>query len=162
MTVAVEHRSPIEIVGDFTREAPVDLGRMAEALGLEAVLDPGLPDDVSGKIARVGRGYRVSVNAGHPPRRQRFTLAHEIAHYVLHRDLIGDGITDDAMYRSVLRGDIESQANRFAADLLMPAALVRAAWRQGVKSYAEMAARFDVSEDAARIRMRDLRLGGPL
>jgi Zn-dependent peptidase ImmA (M78 family) len=34
----------------------------------------------------------------HHPNRQRFTLAHEIAHYVLHRDLVENGIVDDTMY----------------------------------------------------------------
>jgi hypothetical protein len=37
-----------------------------------------------------------------------------------HRDLIGDGLIDDGMYRSKLGGDYERQANRFAAEILMP------------------------------------------
>jgi predicted transcriptional regulator len=161
MLATVERKAPIEIVDPFLDRAPVDLDAMARALGMEVRRDRTLPDDVSGKIERSGSGYRIALNGRHGVRRQRFTLAHEIAHYVLHRDLIGDGVTDSAMYRSAhLSDDVESQANRYAADLLMPAKLVRAAWREGVVSFADMAARFDVSMDAAAIRMRDLRLGG--
>ena len=153
--------SPVEIIIPFLDHAPVDLDGMAAALGVAVIRDPSLPAGISGKIERSGRGFRIVVNGTHGPLRQRFTLAHEIAHYVLHRDLIGDGVTDDAMYRSGrLSDDYERQANRYAADLLMPARLIRAAWREGVRSFADMAARFDVSAEAARIRMRDLRLGG--
>ncbi|HCM3005245.1 TPA: ImmA/IrrE family metallo-endopeptidase, partial [Klebsiella pneumoniae] len=56
--------------------------------------------------------------------RQRFTLAHEIAHFLLHRDRIGDGITDDILYRSKLSDFMEVQANRLAADILMPGHLL--------------------------------------
>lgn len=161
MSATVEHRAPIEIVAPFLERAPVDLGGMAAALGVQVVHDRALAPDISGKIERSGNGFRIVINGTHGPLRQRFTLAHEIAHYVLHRDLIGDGVTDDAMYRSArLSDEYERQANRYAADLLMPARLVRAAWRDGVRSYADMAERFDVSAEAARIRMRDLRLGG--
>jgi Zn-dependent peptidase ImmA (M78 family) len=145
----------------FTRKAPVDLDGMAQAFGVQVLFDDDMPSDISGKIERLGKSFQITINGRHAPRRRRFTLAHELAHFILHRDLIESGVVDNAMYRSAtLSDDIERQANRFAADLLMPAALVQAAWRDGVRSYVEMASRFDVSEEAARIRMRDLRLGG--
>lgn len=159
MVATLERPTPIEIVGAYSKSAPVDLEAMAGALGLKVAYDFRLPTDVSGKIERAGDEYRITINALHAPRRRRFTLAHEIAHFVLHRDLIGDGVVDNAMYRSTLRSDLERQANRFAAELLMPAALVRTEWRNGVRSYAEMAAHFSVSDEAAQIRMRDLGLG---
>lgn len=160
-TGRMEMATPIEIVGRFLNQAPVDLAAMSRALGLNVVYSAVLPDDVSGKIERKGDGYLVTVNARHPKRRQRFTLAHEIAHYVLHRDYIGDGITDNAMYRSAGLSDaVEQQANRYAADILMPAATMRRLYREGKMSFAQMAEAFDVSTDAAKVRMRDLRLGG--
>jgi len=138
------------------KDTPVDLDGMARALGVDVVTDPTLPEGIAGKIERADRGYRITLNGREGRRRQRFTLAHELAHFILHRDLIDDGITDSVMYRSRMSDEIESQANRFAADLLMPASAMRALWRQGIKSFAGMAAKFDVSTEAARIRMQDL------
>ena len=150
---------PVETVERFLAHAPVNLEAMAQALGLR--VDRIWFDDpeVAGKIERAGPGYCVSLNALDGPRRQRFTLAHEIAHYVLHRDLIGDGVTDLGLYRSRLGGAVERQANRYAANILMPAALVREAWRQ-YGTPGQVAIRFEVSDDAARIRLAELGLLG--
>ncbi|MCV5491602.1 ImmA/IrrE family metallo-endopeptidase, partial [Escherichia coli] len=52
--------------------------------------------------------------------RRRYTLAHEIAHFLLHRHLLRDGITDDVLYRSSQSSQIEAEANRLAADIIMP------------------------------------------
>src|SRR3546814_8751462 len=70
-------------------------------------------------------GFAIYVNGSHPRVRRRFSIAHEIAHFALHRNLIGDGVTDDAMYRSNLSSAVEVQANRMAADILMPWHLIR-------------------------------------
>lgn len=78
---------------------------MAEALGLTVNMDASLPRNISGRIVRGGNGragYYIKVNGAHSPYRKRFTLAHEIAHHLLHRDQIGDGIEDNALYRSRL------------------------------------------------------------
>lgn len=149
----------VEIVGRFLSKAPVDLKAMGQALGLQIETCWFDDPDVAGKIERSGRDYTVSINALDNPRRQRFTLAHEIAHYVLHRDLIGDGITDRGLYRSRLSDALETQANRYAANLLMPGPLVRAAWRDGEKSLSGIAKLFNVSAEAARIRLQELGLG---
>jgi Zn-dependent peptidase ImmA (M78 family) len=78
-----------------------------------------MPLDVAGKIVRVDAGspsgYSIYINSSDPPRRQRFTLAHEIDHFVRHRDLLGDGLIDDGMYRSKLGAEYERRANRLAA-----------------------------------------------
>ncbi|WP_438278791.1 ImmA/IrrE family metallo-endopeptidase [Nitrobacter sp.] len=151
-----------EVISSYQRTAPIDVEAIAGALGISISFDDRLPDDISGKIERAGRfsdRFKITINGSHPRTRQRFTIAHELAHYVLHRSLIGDGIVDDAMYRSS-RGDvIERQANSYAATILMPAPLVREKFRAKVKSFAQMAQTFDVSPDVARIRMRELRLG---
>jgi len=118
---------------------------------------------IAGMIIRDRRlsppsGFTIYVNAEDNPRRQRFTIAHEIAHYVLHRDLIGDGITDDALYRSPLGEWYERQANKMAADILMPPQLVRSLYAQGMTSVTKIAAEFDVSVEAMRIRLDELGL----
>ena len=155
----VTDKTATEIIGDFTRAAPVNVYGLACALGLE-IKNVGLEEDVSGKIEKswLAGTYTISINARHPLTRRRFTAAHEIAHFVLHRDLIGDGIVDDAMYRSKKGDEIERQANAYAATILMPAPLVFAKFRAGEKSFAGIAMAFEVSSEVAQIRMRELRL----
>jgi len=152
---------PMAVASSFLHTAPVDLLGMAGSLGLTVDMDARLSADVSGQIIRAGTGsagYHIDVNKAHSPNRKRFTLAHEIAHYLLHRDLIGDGIEDDALYRSRLGGAVEVEANKLAAQMLMPAQLVRNVYRL-VKDMAGLTAAFQVSDEAMRIRLRELRLG---
>jgi Zn-dependent peptidase ImmA (M78 family) len=151
------------IIERHTQDVPVRVGDIARDLGIPVVFDTSLTKDVAGKIVKesVGSpsGYRIYVNGNDTTRRRRFSLAHEIAHYILHRDLIGDGLIDDALYRSKLGGGYERQANRMAADILMPAGLVRGLYRGGMISFARLSEILDVSEEAIRIRLSELRLG---
>ena len=153
-------QNPAEVVARWAAQIPpINLMGMSRELGLGFAIE-GLPAGISGKLTRdqnYSGGFKISVNAADPPRRQRFTTAHEIAHFVLHRDLIGDGITDNAMYRSSLSDEYERQADRFAAQMLLPAEAVRAAYRN-TKALAGLSVMFDVSGDAIRIRLRELRL----
>lgn len=159
MLADAEAATPIEIVGRFLDDAPVDLDGMAQALGLDVRYEASMPSNVAGSIRRVGDRFRVDINGRHSKWRQRFTLAHEIAHYVLHRDLIGDGITDTDKYRSRLSDDLETQANRFAVEILMPARTLRPLYlRDGVRDLASLTSRLCVSEEAMRIRLRSLGL----
>lgn len=154
-------KSISDIIDRYTQAAPTDMEGLARAFDIEVSVIP-LPENISGSISRsrFGSSFSIQINAAHSRTRQRFTLAHEIAHFVLHRDMIGDGIVDDAMYRSDRSDEIEAQANGYAASLLMPAPLVRRYFRQGVRSFAGMASTFDVSTQVARLRMIELRLGG--
>lgn len=157
---------PLESPGDvLTRYAaappPVNLEGLVSDMGLGFRVE-ALPVGISGKLIRDGAvpaGFRVVVNGAEPMNRQRFTVAHEIAHYVLHRDLIGDGITDNAMYRSTsLSDELERQADHFAAQILLPAQAVKDALRAGNHSYAKLSEMFNASQDAIRIRIRELGL----
>jgi Zn-dependent peptidase ImmA (M78 family) len=103
-------------------------------------------------------GFAIYLNKNDGSRRQRFTLAHEIAHYILHRDLIGDGLIDDALYRSRLSNLYERQANRFAAEVLMPAPVVRNYFQAGMREPRTLAIALNVSEAAVRIRLEELKL----
>lgn len=149
---------PIEIVGQYMRSAPVDVEKLADALGM-TVRRELLPNDISGKIQCEAKGgpCTITVNATHPDTRQRFTLAHEIAHYILHRDAIGDGIVDNGMYRSGKSEKIERQANQYAAEILMPWNLVIKKYRSGKMTAADLAREFEVSPAVAEIRLKELR-----
>lgn len=86
---------------------------LARSLVAPAPLDSGnesVPVDAVSSCTP-GEDPIVMLNAGTPGDRQRFTLAHELGHMVMH---------------SVPHPDQEKQANRFAAQLLMPAKSIRA------------------------------------
>lgn len=120
--------TPMDIARRYTQSAPVDLEAMASALGIRVNMNAHMRDpDTSGLIKKGSDGvYRIEVNANDCAKRKKFTLAHEISHYLLHRDLIDRAaVIDDGMYRSGLSSEIERQANRLAAELLMPEQVVR-------------------------------------
>lgn len=152
----------IEIANRFMAQAPVDLIGMAKDLGLSVNMKSRLGPNISGKITKKngenGDSFLIEVNEAHSENRRRFTLAHEISHYLLHRHLMGNGLVDNQMYRSGLSDRVESEANRLAAELLMPASLVRAAWRGGNRSISKLAQAFEASDDAMRIRVEQLGL----
>ena len=88
--------------------------------------------------------------------RDRFTLAHELGHFVLHSESGKKPIT-------VPRGasnKLETEANLFAAALLMPAEKFRSVATQFQQDGA-IAAHFDVSPDAVRVRKQALGVARP-
>jgi Zn-dependent peptidase ImmA (M78 family) len=87
--------------------------------------------------------------------RKRFTVAHELAHYLLHRHLFAAELVDDALYRSGLSTPIEAQAKAFAAELLMPWHLLMPVID---KPTSELAKIFEVSEQAMKIRLESGRV----
>lgn len=147
-----------DVLPSFQESAPVCVMDICRDWGIRVWLVRGWPDHLSGKILRdPERGgsseFAIFVNGDHPPNRQRFTVAHEVAHYVLHRGLIGDGVTDDALYGSGLSSDLEAQANRLAADTLMPRHLIRTEIEDGAESVEQLAERFRVSPCAMSVRL---------
>lgn len=114
-----------ERIKSFQTEYPVKVGAIAKSFGLD-VKKATLQPKVSGEIRKQGAGYIIRVNRHDASYRQRFTLAHEIAHFLLHEEYIGDGIVDDMLYRSNLSNAMEAEANSLAADIIMPRNLVMA------------------------------------
>ena len=137
---------------------PVKLSALASNLGVRVVAST-LPAGISGELRPTTDGsYVISINRHDSSRRQRFTVAHELAHLLLHRDHIGTGIKDDALYRSGLSDAREAEANRLAAEILMPMSLVKQKLQAhgGVATedvVAKLAVEFGVSDAAMRIRM---------
>lgn len=108
-----------ELIIKFHSEYPVKLGSIAKELGVVVKLAT-LPANISGEIKEDNGIVIIRVNQHDVKARQRYTLAHEIAHFLLHKHLLSDGISDDVLYRSAQSNEIEAEANRLAADILMP------------------------------------------
>ena len=148
-------------------QAPVDVEALVRSLGADLVYE-NLEDDVSGFLLRDQGVATIAINQHHSANRQRFTLAHECGHLYLHASL-GDRLWLDReriFFRdsSSSAGDQyeEIEANQFAACLLMPEMLVRAAiMDSGVfndNSASRLAERFQVSERAMNFRLISLGL----
>jgi len=153
----------IEIIRKHQKSAPVQVVPIAEALGLKVYRASNWADETSGMIVRDeqrggGSGFAIYVNAKHSEVRRRFTIAHEVAHFVLHRKLIGDGITEDALYRSGFSDAVEREANGLAAEILMPKDLVREWFDFGYRNATELAEKFNVSKQSMEYRLINLGL----
>ncbi|MDQ3098978.1 MAG: ImmA/IrrE family metallo-endopeptidase [bacterium] len=80
-------------------------------------------EDVSGIIKPEQR--LIYINKNDPRTRKNFTIAHEIGHWLLHQDILVDGSGKyNVLFRRPLgqlnTDPIESEANCFAANLLVP------------------------------------------
>ena len=158
----MRYSEQLALIRRFKLSAPVDVEGLAAALGIK-VSYANLHPETSGMIERTrGDNFRIVVNANHPKTRQRFTIAHELGHYMLHRHLIGEGIEDNKAYRSSYDGmyrnrDIgptqETEANKFAVGVLMPDHLVAEVENNpDYNSPARKARALGVSEQAYCIR----------
>ena len=146
----------LAVIREHQKKLPVQTVGLARDLGLRVFKVPNWPNDLSGMIRKNDEndgGFDIFVNAAHPYVRRRFTIAHEIAHAVLHPQLIGDGITDDALYRSGLSNTVEAQANRLAADILMPRDRLSELIKAGMTDIDVLAEKFKVSTQAMAIRL---------
>ena len=144
-----------EVIRSLQKTAPVNVHKLAEKLELEVYTTTLFPKNVSGAIIKnkETNRYRIITNEKQSSVRQRFTIAHEIAHFLLHKDLIGDGIQEDTLYRSGLSEQREVEANQFAANILMPWHLIEAALDEGAESTEQLANKLDVSKSAISIRI---------
>ncbi len=132
---------------------PIDVDTIARRIGVKVEYVTDYPD-VSGIFSIVNGVPTCAINAFEPLLRQRFTLAHELGHFALKHH--GESFRDPLnIFNSVMPK--EREANRFAAELLMPGYLVN-----GLIHDAEMvtvdalADRFAVSKPAMRIRLKEL------
>jgi Zn-dependent peptidase ImmA (M78 family) len=140
---------------------PFDVETLVHRLHLVLEKAP-LEDEISGFIERRGPRWFIGVNSLHHPNRQRFTIAHELGHYCLHRDQI-DRLVEKILFRDDGGPDnIEWQANQFAARLLMPQEEIRLNIQSGIREIDELARKFGVSSLAMQFRLRNLgyRLAG--
>jgi len=125
-----------------------------------------MPDNKSGYIRRELDGsFTIGLNRDDSELRQRFTLAHELGHYFLHSDLLEPGGEHfDRLYSGhndsgVLSARDETQANRFAAELLMPKTQVERLWSlNSRKEHWKLAKQFGVSSSAMAWRLVNLNL----
>lgn len=106
---------------------PTPVEKIAKLLGVQVRFSP-LDEELSGMIYIKDGVPIMGVNSLHHPNRQRFTIAHELGHFELHREMITSHVHVDKSFPVLMRNvtsstgtdQVEVQANQFAAELLMP------------------------------------------
>jgi len=144
---------------------PVPVDKIAEALGAQVRYSP-FEGELAGMLVRGEGETIIGVNSLHHANRQRFTIAHECGHLLFHK---GD-VHIDRSFR-INRRDASSslavdpqeiEANRFAAELLMPFDMVVADIRErGIDAESEqelmeLAQKYQVSLQAMTLRVTNL------
>ena len=149
-----------QIKEKYKNYIPVPIINIARDLNLKIYKTSSLSDDQSGLIRKEDDGYIIYLNENHSPARGRFTIAHEIAHFLKHKDKIdGDYITSnkqclgcgDGLNLTENEKKREIEANIIAAELLMPEEKFREAWENS-SNMEELANQFDVSVSAITTR----------
>lgn len=167
----VEQRAEQVLRETGTYRVPIPIDVVAHRLRLSVEAAP-LGDNFSGVLVVEKERGAIGYNASHAPVRQRFTIAHEIAHYLLHvkqnhrSQLFIDRYvayrSDEVSSSGNDRNEVA--ANRLGAALLMPESLVREQIKKHAldldddEAVALLAKQFQVSTIAMTNRLANLGL----
>jgi Zn-dependent peptidase ImmA (M78 family) len=110
---------------------PVDPVKLAREQGLTVYFAR-----FSGEYVKVSGFYdcedsAIFVNSDEYPLRQTFTVAHELGHFVMHKEWARSAAYEILMRDSLYSGDDphEKEANSFAANLLVPRFMLDQYWK---------------------------------
>lgn len=141
-----------------------DVEKLAKKLGV-LIHPANLDHGVSGLFVRIEGKPVISVAKSEDPKRVRFTIAHELGHFILHsnrKDLFVDH-SPKILFRDSASSTgeelIEREANHFAASLLMPEKLITEQIKMVSKKNEQVSAlakKFKVSEMAMSFRLSNL------
>jgi hypothetical protein len=132
---------------------PVPTALITDLPRIRVELRAGMP--VAGSVHWSEGQWVLCIAAGDHPRRQRFSVAHELKHVLDHpyRQFLYSGFYPGSRERQ-----IERTADAFAGALLMPKRFVRTAFTSGIQDPYDLARLFDVSPGAMRVRLHQLGL----
>jgi len=141
-------------------EPPINVQDVCEKLGFKvAFID--LPDKVSAAIKIEEDKKAIIVNSNHPITRQRFSMSHELGHYLSGHE---DFDESKRIYMDPNKKYMNSQykneeeADEFAAELLMPEILLKKDILENRLPLSEIARKYQVSEQAMTIQLLNLKL----
>jgi len=115
-----------------------------------------LDEGLSGVQVTTSEEYSILYNKDHHIHRKRFTISHEVGHFLLNHTNYQTGDFD-----LISKDDREIEANQFAAELLMPLDLLKKTVDFNSKAK-DLALKFWVSEDAMNWRLTETKLYSPL
>ena len=134
---------------------PLDVVNLANKLEIK-VINKDLGGDISGTLYKdESNHWVIEVNSRHHENRQRYSIAHEIAHWCLDR-FYKDKFEDDVFFRGADVTKEEYRANEFASLILMPKDKIIDQIQAGIKDIDVLAKAFKVSTIALRVRLKKL------
>jgi Zn-dependent peptidase ImmA (M78 family) len=138
-------------------EAPIDLNKVAASLGF--IIEPfPFPDKLKGRVLIKDEVKVIGVNENHPKTLQRYTIAHELGHYLNgHEHIDKTFISDESRYFDSYFHQ-EKEADAFASELLMPKFLLEKDLSKLGLDIDKLKEKYQVSEQALWIRLTSLRL----
>ena len=169
----IEREARNLLEANHVTRAPVPVEDLAKALDIDVRYSAG-SEDVSGALIRDDESVVIAVNSAQHENRQRFTIAHEIGHFLLHKGTQVHFDEDFRInYRDATSSDAtkrdEIEANGFAAALLMPGIFLRKDWLRlrpedaGIPSAIRaLAVRYKVSPKAMELRLVNLGFISPV
>lgn len=109
----------------------MNVEHICEKLGI-SILEKDLDNNVSGFLLFKGALPYIFIDKNQSEGRKRFTIAHELGHFMLHKDQQLHVLSNDLISIAKYRNEVSSQgvdteeieANRFAAELLMPEEMI--------------------------------------
>jgi len=152
-------------------QPPIPIDKIAREIGLN-IVDFQFENDIAGALVIEKDIGTIGINPSNSPQRRRFTIAHELGHYLMHR--VGNEFFVDKDFLVKWRNSASSsyseiekyqeiEANAFAAAILMPKNFIVAEMEKPeMKSLAEaqlinkLASRFKVSMIAMSYRLTNI------
>jgi len=170
-----------DALDEFINTVPVNIERLIKGQGISLNKNASSSEiargtnrsstsgDFIGEIRKNGDEYQILILGSDHYYRKRFTMAHELAHFVLHKDSIDrlGSISDSTQYQSEgITEEQEREANAYAAEILMPEDKVREIFDETYRNQngkeqntkeqntiEEMSKMFQVSPRAMRLRL---------
>ncbi len=148
---------------NYLNEPPIDVYELAKNNGLDIVeIDfPAAQNQIAGFVTIKDGANKLYVNLSDSPNRRNFTVAHELGHWILHRDELETNPNRSVLFRIAIgklnTDPLERQANIFAANLLVPLELLEK--YRDKETIDQLAARFGVSKDVIGYRLELLEKG---
>lgn len=139
------------------KNAPVDLDKIAKDLGFNILKYP-FPEKRKGMVL-IEKGVKaIGVNSNHPICMQRYTIAHELGHFLNgHEHEENKFINDDKRFFDPYFKQ-EREADGFAAELLMPVDFLNKDLSEIGLDLDKLTELYQVSKKAMDIRLKNLRL----
>ena len=165
-----------DALDEFINTVPVNIERLIKGQGISLNKNASSSEiargtnrsstsgDFIGEIRKNGDDYQILILGSDHYYRKRFTMAHELAHFVLHKDSIDrlGSISDSTQYQSEgITEEQEREANAYAAEILMPEDKVKEIFAETYRNQngdekstiEEMSKMFQVSPRAMRLRL---------
>ncbi len=161
----------VEIVKRYMSQPPVNVAQIIRDLGIRFRNQP-MGHGKSGFIEHQDGQFTITVNSTEGSQRQRFTAAHELAHYLLHREMLvkkgGLARHDDSLFDAFapenpaqpFSPSHEVEANKLAAEIIMPKEAVSENYVSEFDNLDVVSEMFGVSQAAMAIRLKTLGLRG--